>query len=161
MTTEKKVKKNPDFGASAVKLCNPPIVLKELNDLRDLEKQLADAEAEAQAIIPKELTQRIDGLKSAIADADKAIRTFIDSEGSYQDVEAGVYGLKYSKQSVNYNANAFVSLYPEYETFAVTKMVDPKAFALLQKAGKLADEAKLKELGIISVSETFAYKIKA
>ncbi len=157
--SSEKVKKNPDYSASAINLTNPPevkdLLLAQKNRLFDLSK----LQEKIDACIPLGLQAELECLQNEITTEDKGIRGYIDTFGSFQDVERGLYAIKQRKLSVSYDAASFESHYPELAPAVLVKSVNIKAIEGLVKGG-LLDKACLEAEDVIKVSESFAYIIK-
>jgi hypothetical protein len=151
-------KKNTDFSSSAVNLTNPPEV-KEV--LYAQVKRVTDLDAlrdRADAFIPDELKEMILKLESEIGVEDKSIRGFIDTFGSYQDLELGRYALKQRRESVTYKPELARKILPgNLASFAIMEVVDVKAIEGLVK-GKIITPEQAKACG--EVHESYAYIIK-
>lgn len=160
MTTENKSKRaNPDYSASAVNLINPLEVSVSLTLLKKLQNDLALIEADIKLLLPLELISRRNKLQTKITEQEQGLKIAIETFGSYQDVEAGMYAVKQRKVSLSYDASCFESHYPELSPAVLVKSVNVKSIEGLMKGG-LLDKARLESEGVIKVSEAFVYIIK-
>lgn len=150
---------NIDYSKSAVNLTNPP----ELKDFLLAQKSRLSALAQLQekidACIPRELKAEFERVQNEIAVEDKGIRGYIDTFGSYQDVEAGMYAVKQKKVSVSYDPQVFRAQYPDYAPAVIKETVDTAKLTGLIKGGLLTPE-DLEKKGVSMKSESFAYIIK-
>ena len=146
-----------DYKDSAVNLCNPP----------DLKVKLAEL-AEQEALLPmyeEELKENssyksLKETEQAISDTQAQIRAMIETLGSYQDLKAGHYALKYRRVSKEYHAEKFAgNPYDQYRPAVIAEGINVQALNGLIK-GKLLDEADLKQHGVITEKEGFAVIIK-
>jgi len=152
-------RKNPDYSATAVKLDNPCEVRELLDRLRNNRAVLEGLTAKAQDCIPKELKDSIANQNQNVAEIEKSIREAIDNFGSYQDVESGLYALKYKRVSKFYNAERFKANYEKLAPAVIVEMVNVKALEGLIKGG-LVTEADLDIHNVIERTETYAYLVK-
>ena len=148
-------KKNPDYTNSAVKLCNPDQVKELLDRLHTLQAELIYQKDN----IPPELKKAIEDSEQKIKDTTAAIKGAIEQFGSYQDVEAGVYGVYNRRITKEYHADPFKTKYPQFAEAVIVETVDAKKLQGLIKGG-LVGEEELKERGVITESEAFAYYIR-
>ncbi len=160
MTSEAKTtKKNTDYSASAVNLCNPP-------ELKDLLARLCEAQGNANEIkdridtaIPPELRRASEQIQDAISVLNIEIRAAIEKYGSYQDVINGAYALKQRKASKTYNAQPFETNYPQFAPAVIIKAVDTTKLNGLVKGGLLTEE-QLRQTGVLTETENYAYIIR-
>jgi len=151
-------KKNPDYSASAVMLTNPPQVEECVLAQRVRIAKLATLEEQAQALIPESLKTEITNLQREISVEDKGIRGFIDTFGSFQDVELGLYGVKQKRESIAYKPELVRQYAPsKVASFVIIESVDSKGLDALLKAGQITPEVA-RQCG--EVKESFAYIIK-
>ncbi len=149
-------KKNPDYSASAVKLCNPPEIAGELIELHIAQEQAKILEV---SLEENELYLDLKGKQKKIADITTHIRELIDTLGSYQDLLAGVYAIKQLKRTKVYSATNFESCFPEYATAVLTKSINVPVLEGLIK-GNLLNEDGLRRAHIIEDKESFAYIVR-
>jgi len=98
--------------------------------------------------------------EQSISDTKAQIRAMIDALGSYQDLKAGHYALKYRRVSKEYHADKFAgNPYDQYRPAVIAEAINVQALNGLIK-GKLLDEADLIQHGIITEKENFAIVIK-
>ncbi len=153
MTTEK-TKRNPDFGASAVDLSNPPEVKEKLEHRIGLQKTIADLENLLQSY-PE--WQQLQDTRQGLAALDKDLYILIDKVGGYQDQEKGIYALKQIRVSKSYDPVRFRTLYPQHADAAIIETVNVPVLSGLIKGG-LVTEDKLEPCVIRK--ETEAYIIR-
>ena len=159
MTETKATKKNTDYSASAVNLCNPPQVAADLGMLADMYKNLTILQEEANTLIPQALKDRIEICHKYIAEQEQGLRIVIDEFGSFQDITFGQYGIKQRKVSKSYKAEPFEKNYPQFAPAVIVKVVDTAKLTGLIKGG-LLDEVRLEADGVLVCTESFAYIIK-
>ncbi len=148
-------KKNPDYTASAVDLCNPPEIGQKLINYQDCQAKIRTLEANLEAI-PE--FQELQGSQKELANLNAQIRGMIDAQGSYQDIEKGWYALKQRRESIIYKPELVRQYAPsKVASFVLIESVDIKALDALIKAGQLTPETA-RQCG--EVKETFAYIIK-
>jgi len=155
-TKETKTKKNPDYSKTIVNQTNADEVKVALHVYYELQ---LDAE-KLRGMLEKmpefkewvAASTKVDWQKSKVQDV-------IDNYGSYQDVENGIYGLKYSRQSKDYHAEPFLEKYSKYAPAVIEQTINVKALEGLVKGGLLA-EVELKQAGVITETPTFAYYIR-
>ena len=158
MTTE--TKKNPDYSNSAVNLIETrPEVFGLIMD----EYYLAEESKEElrKELETTELFKRwADACTRASSKKDEVIKA-IEEYGSYQNIETGEYAIKQAKQSKHYNAKPFMESenFLKYIPAVIEQSINVKALEGLVK-GKLITEEELKETGVITTTETYAYIIK-
>jgi hypothetical protein len=158
MTTENKVRENTDYSASAVNLGNNLTVIAKLGDLEALRDELNKCRAEAEALIPQDIKDRISEYVKAIADCEESLRMDIDTFGSYQNVKQGRYAVKQRKESISYKPELVRQYAPaKVVSFVIVEAVDAKAMDALIKAGQVTQE-DARKCG--EVKESFAYIIK-
>ena len=149
-------KKNPDYSASAVNLCNPPELGQRLMAYRDCQAKVRILEANLEAL-PE--FQELQACQKKIANINAEIRGMVDAQGSYQDIENGFYAVKQLKKTKLYSATNFESCFPEYATAVLTKSINVPVLEGLIK-GNLLNEDGLRRAHIIEDKETFAYIVK-
>ena len=148
-------KKNPDYSASAVNLCNPLEVGPKLMQYQVYQAKVRTLEANLQAI-PE--FQELQACQKEIADLNAQLRGMIDAQGSYQDIEQGFYALKYRRESINYRPELVRQYAPsKVASFVLIESVDSKALDALVKAGQLTPEVA-RQCG--EVKESYAYIIR-
>ncbi len=152
-------RRNPDYSASAVKLCNPPEVKELLLAQKNRMVNLSKLQEKIDNYIPPELKAELEQVQHEIEIEDKSLRGYIDTFGSYQDVEAGMYAVKQCKKSANYEAEALKKLYPQFSTAVIVETVNKTAIEGLIKGGLLY-KARLESEGVLVISESFAYVVK-
>jgi len=132
-TKETKTKKNPDYSKTIVNQTNADEVKTEIDTLAELKLDLEQARK-----ILKEMPeyQEFLGLGVKIAEQTTKVKDAIDKRGSYQDIENGVYGLKYQTKSTEYNEQSFMARYPQYVPAVIVQRINPDALKGLIK-GKL------------------------
>jgi hypothetical protein len=157
MTME--TRKNTDYSQSALMLTNPPAVEVALMELLTKQQVLDDLKAQAAALIPQELTDRIAQAATAVAEKNAEVRQAIDNFGSYQNLTTGWYALKQVKVKREYLAEPFIENFPKFAPAVIEQTVNVKALDGLVK-GHLITEDDLKGAGVINESKSYAYIIK-
>ncbi len=146
-------KKHPDYSASAINLCNPAQVAvlvftkkEKVNEIERLQTVLcAYPEYEQLQALGKEVTE-LDG----------KIRSTIDEYGSFQDLDYGAYGVKQSRKTVTFIANAIREIIPQYAEAVIDGVNKTKMNGLLK--GGLITQEQADQCS--EVKEDFAYIIK-
>ena len=149
-------RRNPDFSASAVNLINPSSQAQRLNELHAWQSKVSQLDAVLRAMPEYEELKTAESQVNLITER---IKTFIDIEGSYQDVNSGVYAVKQRRLSKQYNAELFEATYPEYAPAIIKKAVDTVKLNGLVKGG-LVSEDTMRQTLVMTETETFAYIIK-
>ncbi len=155
--TEIKTKKNTDYSASAVNLCNPPEVKELLERLRVRQSELTAVAEKIEACVPVETRKERDFITGVIGELEKTIRERIDLLGSYQDLVTGEYAVKQRKESITYLPDKIKSVLPKFASAVIEESVNKKALEGLLKGGLVTSE-QAKECSIASMS--YAYIIK-
>lgn len=148
-------KKNPDYTKSAVKLTNPPQV-KELLEKLHQEQKMAEG---LKLSIPPDIRTAIEGNEKRIADITAQIKSAIQQFGSYQDVEAGVYGVYNRRVTKEYHAGEFKAAYPKLVPAVIEESVNINTLKGMIKGGVITED-DLKAAEVITESEAFAYYIR-
>lgn len=147
--------KPKDYSESAVNLCNPIEVKALLDTLHDAQLKLEELEGQRQA----ELEMEIGKVNKSIADLQANIREAIEKHGSYQDTEAEVYGVKYSRKSKVYHTEPFKEHYPKFVPSVVVETISSKALDGLIKGG-LIPEADLRMHKVITEDVGYAFYVR-
>ncbi len=150
---------NIDYSKSAVNLTNPIDAQKCLKDLSSFKSALVEVLSDISLAIPIELLAKKATLENDIDTVCEVLRTIMDEQGSYQDVEAGMYAVKQRKVSISYDPQVFRAQYPDYAPAVIKETVDTTKLNGLIKGGLLTPE-DLEKQGVSSKSESFAYIIK-
>lgn len=148
-------KKNPDYTNSAVKLCNPPQVKALLDKLHKAQAELSYQKS----TIPFAILEAIEGAEKTINDTTAAIKGAIEQFGSYQDVEAGIYGVYNRRITKQYHAEPFKTAYPKLAPGVIVESINVDTLKGMIKGGVLY-EATLKDDKVITESEAFAFYIR-
>lgn len=151
-------KKAPDYTNSAENLVNPPEVKELLDNLHLQQKVLAGLEDELKGK-NKELYEAVEESTKHIADLQANIRAAVEVSGSYQNIEAGDYAVRYRRMSKSYDVAAFKRNYPDYVPAVVTEALNVKALEGLIR-GKLLTEEALKLNKILTETATYAFFIR-
>lgn len=150
-------KKVADYKDTAVNLVNPP---KLKIALAELVKQQGNVEFYEEQLRENDSYKALKEAEQSISDTKAQIRAMIDALGSYQDLKAGHYALKYRRVSKEYHADKFAgNPYDQYRPAVIAEAINVQALNGLIK-GKLLDEADLIQHGIITEKENFAIVIK-
>jgi hypothetical protein len=151
-------KKNPDYSASAVNLTNPPEVQELLMAQRQRQTALVVLCDQADACVPAELKAQIAELESTIAAEQAGIKGYIDTFGSYQNLETGMYGVKQRRESVTYSPELMRKyLDPKIANLVIVESVDTRKLDGLIKGGFVTPE---EVRGCGEAKESFAYIIR-
>ena len=146
-----------DYSDSAVNLCNPPDIGTKLSELALHQSDVAMYEKE---LGDNEVWKSLKTSELAISDTKAQIRAMIDALGSYQNLKAGHYAIKYRRVSKEYHADKFAGKpYDQYRPAVITEAINIQALSGLIK-GKLLTEAELIKHGVITEKENFAIVIK-
>ncbi len=160
MTTENKsTKRNTDYSASVVNLCNPAKLAELLAHLYEAQGNANDIKDRIDATIPPELLKASAQIQDTISALNAEIRAAIEKYGSYQDVINGAYALKQRRVSKTYNAQPFETNYPQFAPAVIIKAVDTTKLNGLVKGGLLTEE-QLRQTGVLTETESFAYIIR-
>jgi len=149
-------KKNPDYSATAVNLTNPPEILEKLDRLKVLKHNVADME---KSLEENPVYINIKSSEKEIQNLTDQIKDMIDSQGSFQSIEKGLYAVKQMRTSESYDAEKFKINYPAYVPAVIVDSVNKDALTGLLK-GNLIKHDKLLEQGVIIEKHTYAYKIE-
>ena len=150
--------KNPDYSQSCENLCSPGEVMDLLVQLHAEEANKATLEDQ----LKEQCAELVDGIaKSAkgIAQIQVQIKEAIDQFGSYQDIEAGLYAVKYRRMSKSYHPEPLKEKFPKFATLCIQEAVDIKALEGQIKGGLVTLE-QLKEAGVLTETPTYAYYIR-
>jgi len=159
MTQETKTKKNLDYSASAVNLTNPPEVAEVLRCQIARRMTLNQLRNQAEDCVPLVLRNRIKELEEEIASENEGIKGYIDSFGSYQNLDLGIYALKQRRVSVSYDPKTLRSFHPAEANLVIEETVNSTKINGLIRGG-LLDPGTLKTEGITKEAESFVYIIK-
>jgi len=155
--TEKEAKK-PDYSNSAEKLINPPEVKALLDKLHNEQGVMTSLEAELQ-VHCAEIVEAIAKSGVTITELQKQIKAAVETHGSYQNVEAGEYAVKYRRMSKSYHVEPFKKIYEKYAPAVIEETINVKALEGLVKGGLISEE-NLKANGTITETPTFAFFIR-
>ena len=150
---------NIDYSKSAVNLTNPRELKDALGAQGERMLDLARLQEKIDACVPSELKVELANLQKEIVAENEGIRGYIDTLGSYQNVEAGMYAVKQRKVSISYDPQVFRAQYPDYAPAVIKETVDGTKLNGLIKGGLLTQE-DLEKKGVSTKSESFAYIIK-
>lgn len=148
-------RKNPDFSTTAVNLQNPPQVKALLDKLHKAKADLSFQESTIPFAIRKAI--EVDG--KVIIDTTAAIKEAIAEFGSYQDVEAGVYGVCYESPVQHFHAEALKEHFPKLVPLVIKEVLDKVELQKLIR-GKTVSEDELKDHGVITLTDGFAHWIR-
>jgi hypothetical protein len=141
MVTEAKGKKNMDYSASAVNMCNPKIVSDFMATLQVLKQDYDMAVSARNAAIPATLQVRVLETEAAVNSMAETIKAAVEQYGSYQDLETGHYALKQKAITVNYLPVKCHEVLPAAMVAAViVESVDKGTVEALVKAGRITPE---------------------
>ena len=149
--------KNPDYTESAINLTNPEKVMALMSELALQQVTLESCQAKADALIPKKLRDEMAESERIIGVITGLVRDKVNEEGSYQDIELGIYAIAQRKVSVTYDPVRAKAAIPDYAKAVIKETVDKTAIKGLLK-GKLISQAQVDEFS--DEDETTAYIIK-
>jgi len=149
--------KNPDYTESAINLVNPEEVVALMSELALQQVTLESCQAKADALIPKKLRDEMAESERIIGVITGLVRDKVNEEGSYQDIELGIYAIAQRKVSVTYDPVRAKAAIPDYAKAVIKETVDKTAIKGLLK-GKLISQAQVDEFS--DEDETTAYIIK-
>lgn len=149
-------KKNPDYSNTAVNLCNPPEIGLKLMDYQNCQTKARTIEANLQAY-PE--FQELQDCQKKLADLNAQIRSMVDAQGSYQDIENSFYAVKYVRKSKVYQVEPFKEHYAKYAPAVIMETINAKALEGLVKGG-LIEEADLRMHKVFTEDISYAYVIK-
>ena len=152
-------KRNPDYTASAINLCNPDEVRMALIDLHEAQQDLQERKALADALIPESIRNGIDEAARLVGDLTASLKDAIEKIGSYQDVEAGHYAIQQLKKSSVYHVAPFKEHFSKHVGSVVEETINKKALEGLVK-GKLVEQGDLEMHKVVTYDETRAFIIK-
>ena len=148
-------KQNPDYTNSAENLCNPTEVKAVM---AEYQSKLNDLEA-AKAKIPEEIMNLCIEAEAEVQRVHNEVKKAIDQFGSFQDIEAGVYAVKYRRISKVYDVEPFKEHYPKFVPAVVVETINAKALEGVIKGG-LIEEADLKMYKVITEDVGYAYFVR-
>ena len=161
-------KTNPDYTASAVNLTNPTSVSSLLAKLRLSEEGLnttMEIVSRVLEIHAPDLADQQREYETAIAQTMLELRSAIETDGSYQNIEGGIYGVKQRKAAKEYHAGPFEARYPQFTPAVIVKAVNVQALNGLIKGGLLTEDELKQSTAlhnpIITEKESFAFVIKS
>ena len=153
---QEKAKKKADYTNSAVKLCNPDQVRDLTVEKRRLENLVAACQEKLKT---NKAYLQLQDHERALGEIAGKIKKAIDDFGSFQDIEAGVYALKYKRISKVYHVDPFKEHYAKYATAVVEETINAKALEGIIKGG-LIEEADLKMHKVITEDVGYAYYVR-
>lgn len=145
--------KRVSFDKSAVNLCNPLLVGELLRKRESIMSEISRLKGE---IEKTELHQAFVKEARALMALDNEIEAAIEEHGSYQDVKAGLYGLKRKSVSVTYDPKLLREFVPEYADKVIGEHVDAKRLDKIVHAGLATQEQVARAA---TVTEKFNYLI--
>lgn len=148
-------KKNPDFTATAENLCNPPAVKQLLEGLHGEQERLGKLKGD----IPEGIRKDIEQSEKVIEDLTKDLKKAIEKSGSFQDIKAGLYAIRYRRIHKEYLAEPFAKQYEKLAPAVIINAVNVSVLEQLIKGGVVA-EADLKAKGIIEEKTTYSFYIR-
>lgn len=151
-------KKAPDYSNSAENLCNP-LGVKELLDRLHQEQTILNTFNEELKTNNAELFGQIEDCTKRIADLTANIKSAVEAQGSYQNIEAGDYAVKYRRVSKSYDAEHFQSAFPQFVPAVIVPTVNVDALKGLIKGG-LITEDELKHNRVLIETTQHAFYIR-
>ena len=152
-------KRNPDYTASAINLCNPDEVRLALIDLHEAQQKHQEYQAEADGLVPVALKLSIETWRDRAIELTSALKDAILKHGSYQNVEDGRYALQQLKRSPVYHVEPFKEHYEKFAGAVIEETINKKALEGLVK-GKLVEQGDLEMHKVVTYDETRAFIIK-
>lgn len=153
-------KKNLDYSASAVNLVNPPSVGALLRQLQSQQDNLAILRQQAESYIPPQIKASIAAVELDVDLCRTSIQTAVEEHGSFQDLEAGLYGIKQRRVTVSYDPAEFKRRYPQFGPAVIIEAVDDGKLKGLIKGG-LLDMKVLLTTKVAQEKESFRFIIEA
>lgn len=151
-------KKNPDYTASAVNLVNPVGVQEMYRTFQINRKAQAEAAAKIEASIPADLRLERLCLEAKGDEIMKQLRELIDTQGSFQNIEAGEYAVKQAKHTVSYEPSLVRdNLSDQYANMVIIEAVDAVKLKGLVTGGFI-DQSVADRCGIAKISYAFIIK---
>ena len=147
-------RKNPDYTKSAVKLVNPPEVSEALVALGELELRLED-EKQVLANQAKDQLAVVAKLDAEVAEAKSALRGLIKEKGSYQDIDAGIYGVLYTQEKHAWDLQLVKDLLPKYAEAAIQESVNHEVMKGLVQGGLVKKELMPRLFPVVSTVNSF------
>ena len=130
---------NPNYHNSCHNLTNPETTHAALESWRDCVAALADVEAAIEESIPADLRTLRDECARAIDTARESLKVLIDSDGSYQDVFAGHYAVKQSKNATVYHPDQCRVAIPQFAAVVIEETVNTDKIKGLLKGGLISE----------------------
>ncbi len=155
---ETKTAKKPDYTNSAENLVNPEEVKALLDELHQHQGNLSSYEDELKTA-NEELVSKIELRKEAISDVMGRLKASIEEHGSYQDIEAGLFAVRYRRMIKAYHVNPFLQHYSKYAPAVVEQTINAKALDGLVKGGLIKVD-DLKDAGVITETPQFAFYVR-
>ncbi|MET0038795.1 hypothetical protein [Dehalococcoides mccartyi] len=143
-----------DYSASAVNLTNSA----NLRELLFLRGDICSAIAELECVIRQKCEREYEVLASAkgqLAEVDARIKLTIDSEGSFQDIEKGLYAIKMERKSIKYSPELIEHYCPEYGCAVIERHVNTERLQKLSTAGLIPPDIMQKIIGDIKTTYAF------
>ena len=147
--------KPKDYTASAVNLVNPPEVAEVLEQRAKAVGMLNEAKQRLEQTIEY---QNVSLLANDIAEMSHQLQELVETYGSYQDMEQGLYAIKQAKISVSYDPMRVKANLPKFADAVIEETVNKKAIEGLIK-GKLISPEQADACA--DKSESYAYIIKS
>lgn len=161
-TKEQPKRPNPDYSNVALNLCNPDAVLQLLVEKATHESHLEHLKTELK---DNPIYQELMATEEYLRERAGEIREAIEQHGSYQDIDAGVYAVKYAKKSRAYHVEPFKERFPKLVNAVVEEAINVKALAGLVKGGLIKEDELLNPLmmdgqPVITETESYAFYIR-
>lgn len=155
-----KESKAPDYSESAENLCNPEQVLTELLAFKKAMTTLNGLKKELETLNP-ELFEAIEAQMKVVEDVTMKLKASVDEFGSYQDIEAKNYAVKFRRMSKIYHVEPFKRRYERFVSAVIEETINVKALEGLVKGGLISsDDLKHPDIGVITETPTYAYFIR-
>ena len=106
-----------------------------------------------------DLFSKIVAAKVSLAENEAEIKNTVQIDGGYQDVAAGLYGLRQRRVSYTYNPAIFKEKFTTYASAVIKEVVDTEVLGGLIK-GKLLYLDDLVRLSVATEKPTFAFVIR-
>ena len=152
MTTTKAA---PDYSKTAENLCNPDEVKELLDRLHEAQTTLAYHKDS----IPTKIAKGIEKAEQDIADITAQVKDAVEVHGSFQDIGALTYAVKYRRMIKSYDPVAFRECYSQYAPAVIVESVNAKALEGLIK-GNLLTYENLINHSVITETPQFAFFVR-
>jgi len=152
------MKDRPNYENSAENLCNPPEVGGKLTELHSYQEEIKRLE---DLLTENAIYQSLMGYQKQVADLTAQIKDLVDAQGSYQNLEAGDYAVKYRRMIKSYHVEPFKIHYEKYISAVIEETINVKTLEGMVKGGVInGDDLKHPDVGVITETPTYAFYIR-